>query len=80
MNLAAGEGHPVEVMDASFSVQALSCAFLGEEGFALGPGVHPVPHEIDEHVATLALKAYGIRIDTLTPRQNKYLHSFEEGT
>ena len=80
VNLAAGEGHPVEVMDASFSVQAFCAAYLGEEGFALGQGVHPVPPEIDQQVASLALKAYGIRIDTLTSRQNKYLHSFEEGT
>jgi adenosylhomocysteinase len=80
VNLAAGEGHPVEVMDASFSVQALCAGYLGEEGFGLGPGVHEVPREIDNRVASLALKAYGIRIDTLTTRQSKYLHSFEEGT
>ena len=80
VNLAAGEGHPVEVMDASFSVQALCAGYLGEEGFGLGPGVHPVPPELDNQVAALALKAYGIRIDSLTSRQSKYIHSFEEGT
>lgn len=80
VNLAAGEGHPVEVMDASFSLQALCAAYLGEEGFALGSGVHPVPAEIDHQVARLALQAYGIRIDNLSARQQKYLHSFEEGT
>lgn len=80
VNLAAGEGHPVEVMDASFSVQALCVGYLAEEGFSLGRGVHPVPAEIDGRVARLALQAYGIRIDALTQRQNKYLHSFEEGT
>lgn len=80
VNLAAGDGHPVEVMDASFSLQALCAAFLGEEGFALGSGVHPVPPEIDQQVAKLALQAYGIRIDALTARQQKYIHSFEEGT
>lgn len=80
VNLAAGEGHPVEVMDASFSLQALCAAYLGEEGFALGPGVHPVPAEIDNEVARLALQAFGIRIDALSARQQKYIHSFEEGT
>lgn len=80
VNLAAGDGHPVEVMDASFSLQALCAGYLGEEGFGLGPGVHAVPTEIDNQVASLALKAYGIRIDALTSRQAKYIHSFEEGT
>jgi adenosylhomocysteinase len=80
VNLAAGEGHPVEVMDASFSLQALCAAYLGEEGFALGPGVHAVPEEIDREVARQALLAYGIKIDQLSTRQAKYLHSFEEGT
>lgn len=80
VNLAAGEGHPLEVMDASFSVQALCAGYLADEGFGLGPGVHPVPPELDDQVARFALKAYGIRIDTLSTRQTKYLHSFEEGT
>ena len=80
VNLAAGEGHPVEVMDASFSVQALCAAHLARHSRDLGPGVHAVPSPVDERVARLALQAAAIDIDALTPRQRAYLASFEEGT
>jgi adenosylhomocysteinase len=80
VNLAAGEGHPVEVMDASFSLQALCAAYIADEGPGLGVGVHPVPRAIDQTVAKLALQSFGIGIDRLSSRQTKYLHSFEEGT
>jgi adenosylhomocysteinase len=80
VNLAAGEGHPVEIMDASFALQALSAQHLARSGKALGPGVHPVPPDVDAHVAQLALRSVGVEIDRLTPRQRAYLASFEEGT
>ena len=73
MNLAAGDGHPVEIMDLSFGLQVLSILYLKEEGSQLAPGVHPVPAEVDRTVARLALAAAGVEIDTLTAEQERYL-------
>ncbi len=79
INLAAAEGHPAAVMDMSFAVQALCCEWaLGQEGLAIQ--VHGVPAEIDEWVSRLKLEAMDIGIDTLTPEQEKYLCSWQEGT
>ncbi|MCA1819320.1 MAG: adenosylhomocysteinase [Halobacteriales archaeon] len=79
VNLASGQGHPVEIMDMSFSVQALAMEHLAK-GKAMGPGVHAVPASIDLEVARLKLNALGLRIDTLTPGQRKYLAGWEHGT
>ena len=73
VNLAAGDGHPVEIMDLSFGLQVLSILYLKEEGSQLAPGVHPVPAEVDRTVARLALAAAGVEIDTLTAEQERYL-------
>ena len=73
VNLAAGDGHPVEIMDLSFGLQVLSILYLKEEGSRLAPGVHPVPAEVDRTVARLALAAAGVEIDTLTAEQERYL-------
>lgn len=73
VNLAAGDGHPTEIMDISFALQALSLQWLLGEGRKLPPGVYPVPREIDEAVARLFLEARGISIDSLTPEQMEYL-------
>jgi adenosylhomocysteinase len=79
VNLAAAEGHPSEVMDMSFANQALCAEHIAKtEGLA--PKVYAVPREIDEGVASLKLKAMGIKIDTLTPEQQKYLATWEMGT
>lgn len=78
VNLAAAEGHPSEVMDMSFANQALACKYICEHD--LEPGVHDIPKSIDEAVAKLKLKSMGIRIDSLTSRQKKYLSSWDEGT
>ncbi|HVO77553.1 MAG TPA: adenosylhomocysteinase [Methanomassiliicoccales archaeon] len=80
MNLAAGQGHPVEIMDMSFSIQALSLEHLVLHHDELRPGVYNVPPEIDREVAMLKLKALGVKIDELTPAQKKYLSSWQEGT
>lgn len=80
VNLAAAEGHPSAVMDMSFSNQALSVAYLVKNGHNLERKVYPVPREIDEEVARLKLVSLGVEIDTLTPEQEKYLSSWEEGT
>ena len=76
VNLASGDGHPVEIMDMSFAIQALSARFLALHHKMLGPGVIPVPPEIDTDVARKKLASCGLSIDTLTPEQSKYLASW----
>jgi len=82
VNLAVpkGMGHPIEVMDLSFSLQALCVRYLVEEGRGLLPGVYNVPEFIDEAVATGKLNALGLTIDSLTPEQKHYMESWSEGT
>jgi adenosylhomocysteinase len=80
MNLAAGQGHPVEIMDMSFAIQALSLEHLVKEHAALQPKVYNVPEELDQMVARTKLEVMGVRIDELTAEQRKYLHGWQEGT
>ncbi len=80
VNLAMAEGHPASVMDMSFANQALGIEYLIRKGRALEKKVYPVPEEIDAEIARLKLAAMGLEIDTLTPEQEKYLSSWEEGT
>lgn len=80
VNLAAAEGHPAAVMDMSFANQALSVEWLIRHHAELAPQVYPVPEEIDREVARLKLQAMGIAIDELTPEQEEYLRSWEQGT
>lgn len=79
VNLASAEGHPSEVMDMSFSNQALCAEYLAKTK-KLEPKVYNVPSEIDGTVATLKLKSMNIKIDNLTQEQRKYIASWEEGT
>ncbi len=80
INLAAAEGHPASVMDMSFANQALGLEYLVKNHSRLAAGVYPVPIDIDENVAALKLRSLGVSIDTLTPEQQKYLSSWQEGT
>jgi adenosylhomocysteinase len=80
INLATGQGHPVEIMDLSFALQALSVEYLAAEGAQLAPAVHPVPPELDRAVAREALAPLGVQLDELTEVQRRYLSSWEEGT
>ena len=73
INLVAGQGHPVEIMDMSFSIQALTAEYIAKNHYNLEKRVYPVPEEIDYEVANLKLKAMGIEIDTLTEKQKKYI-------
>jgi len=79
VNLAAAEGHPSEVMDMSFANQALCVEYLAKTP-KMTPKVYTVPNTIDETVAELKLKAMGVKIDKLTPEQQKYLATWEMGT
>jgi adenosylhomocysteinase len=80
INLAAAEGHPASVMDMSFANQALSAEYMAKNAKSLAPAVYSVPEDIDKEVARLKLAAMGVKIDTLTPEQAKYLESWQEGT
>ncbi len=80
VNLAAAEGHPSEVMATSFCGQALAVEFLVKNKGNLAPKVVVLPAEIDDYIAGLQLEAMGVKIDTLTAEQKKYLDSWEEGT
>ncbi len=80
INLAAGEGHPAAVMDMSFANQGMAAAYLAKNHKSLEKKVYDVPLEIDEEVATLKLESMGIKIDTLTAEQLKYMASWSEGT
>ncbi|PMP66290.1 MAG: adenosylhomocysteinase [Thermodesulfobacterium geofontis] len=80
VNLASAEGHPSGVMDMSFANQALCVEYIVKNKDKLENKVYPVPEKIDKEVARLKLKVMGIKIDTLTSEQEKYLSSWEEGT
>lgn len=80
INLASAEGHPASVMDMSFANQALSAEFMVQNADKLENRVYSVPEEIDREIARIKLEAMGVRIDVLTPAQEEYLNSWEEGT
>jgi adenosylhomocysteinase len=80
LNIAAGQGHPVEIMDLSFSLQALSVEHLAREGRGMTPAVHAVPRAIDLAVARAALAPLGVAVDEPTPEQTRYAAAWESGT
>lgn len=75
VNLAAGDGHPAEIMDMSFAIQALSARYIAQHR-NLEKGVHFVPEEIDREVARRKLLAWDVKVDNLTDAQEAYLHSW----
>ena len=75
VNLAAGDGHPAEIMDMSFAIQALSAKYLAEHADRLTEKLISVPREVDLEVANRKLRFLGKEIDTLTPEQEAYLNS-----
>jgi adenosylhomocysteinase len=80
VNLSAAEGHPASVMDMSFANQALGATYMLANAKSLQSQVYTLPPELDKEIARLKLHAMGVRIDTLTPEQDKYLNSWESGT
>jgi adenosylhomocysteinase len=80
INLAAAEGHPAAVMDMSFANQALSARHIAKHASELEKRVYIVPEEIDKEIARLKLESMGVRVDTLTPEQERYLASWDQGT
>lgn len=80
INLAAAEGHPASVMDMSFANQALAAEYMLKNAANLKPDVYVIPEDVDKEIARLKLEAMGVRIDTLTAEQERYLNGWEEGT
>ncbi|SFR01128.1 adenosylhomocysteinase [Desulfoscipio geothermicus] len=77
VNLAAGDGHPAEIMDMSFALQALSALYIVQRGKELEKKVYNVPPELDARVAELKLKSLGIEIDRLSEEQVKYINEWQ---
>jgi adenosylhomocysteinase len=80
INLAAAEGHPASVMDMSFANQALAAEYMLQNAKTLEAKVYSVPENIDRHIAKLKLESMGVQVDKLTPEQEQYLASWDEGT
>ncbi|MCK5309225.1 MAG: adenosylhomocysteinase [Thermoplasmata archaeon] len=80
VNLAVGQGHPVEIMDMSFAIQAGCAERIITHKDELQPKVYDVPSDMDEKVARLKMKALGVEIDSLTEAQISYLNDWQEGT
>jgi adenosylhomocysteinase len=76
VNLAAGDGHPAEIMDMTFALQAMSLQYVNERFQEIGKSVVNVPYELDEQVARFKLESLGIRIDSLSSEQIAYLDSW----
>ena len=77
VNIAGGDGHPIEIMDLSFAVQALAIYHLARNRGKLKPGVHPLPVEIDREIARIKLETLGVGIDSLTPEQQDFLRRWQ---
>src|SRR5467141_1316713 len=80
LNIAAGQGHPVEIMDMSFAIQAVSAGYLADHAAKLKPRLYPVPANLDLKVAQLKLRSLGIGIDRLSKEQRTYNETWREGT
>jgi adenosylhomocysteinase len=76
VNIAAADGHPVEIMDLTFAVQALAAHYLTNNAASMSPGLHSIPEEIDELVARTKLSTLGVEPETLTEEQITYLGSW----
>ena len=76
VNLAGGDGHPVEIMDLTFAVQALAAHAIAADAGRFEPGLRPIPAEIDELVARAKLATLGVEPDAFTAEQLQYLKSW----
>jgi len=78
VNLTAGDGHPVEIMDLTFAIQALCARRLARERGSMDNEVHVLPKEIDDEVARLKLESVGMAVDALTPEQEAFLAGWRD--
>ena len=74
VNIVAGNGHPADIMDMSFALQAMGCKHLAENGKGMAPGLYSVPVELDKQIALMKSKAMGLGLDVLTPEQEAYFY------
>ncbi len=74
VNITAANGHPADIMDMSFSIQALSCLYMVQHGKELTAGLYAVPEEIDARVARIKLRSMGVSIDALSDEQKRYMN------
>ena len=77
VNLGASDGHPAEIMDMTFSLQAMGLKYVNDHYESLDNAVINVPYEIDERIARMKLETLGIQLDTLTNEQERYLDSWQ---
>jgi len=80
MNLAAGQGHPAEIMDTSFATQALGIEYVKNNYSKMECKVYDVPEDMDLEIAKIKLESMGVTIDTMTDEQVHYVSSWQEGT
>jgi adenosylhomocysteinase len=80
VNIAAGDGHPVEIMDLTFAVQALAAHYLAKHAAEITPGLHTIPPEIDELVARTKLASLNVEPERLTEEQIAYQNSWRMGS
>ena len=73
VNIVAGNGHPAEIMDLSFAIQALGALYIAKNGKNLKPDLYAIPEEIDHEVAMMKVKALGLGLDALTAEQKIYM-------
>jgi len=78
VNIVAGNGHPADIMDLSFAIQAMGCRYLSKNGKNMEPGLYNIPAEVDHEIAVMKVKAMGLGLDTLSPEQEAYLNSTGE--
>ena len=74
VNIVAGNGHPADIMDMSFALQAMGAKYILDQGTALKPALHYIPTEVDREIALMKAKSMGLGLDILTPEQEKYLY------
>ncbi|MCL2461917.1 MAG: adenosylhomocysteinase [Defluviitaleaceae bacterium] len=78
VNIVAGNGHPADIMDLSFAIQAMGALYLAKNGGGLEPGLYDIPEEVDREVAMMKIRAMGLGLDVLTEEQERYLESAGE--
>ena len=78
VNIVAGNGHPADIMDMSFALQALGAKYILDKGAELEPSLHYIPVEVDREIALMKAQAMGLGLDVLTPEQEKYFYGTGE--
>lgn len=78
VNIVAGNGHPADIMDMSFALQAMGCKYIAENGKKLDPKLYFIPEEVDRQISVMKCSAMGLGLDVLTPEQEEYYYGTGE--